>query len=190
MLEYSPQERKILLRVARDAIAYGLRNHTRMQVELNKHADHLQKQKACFVTLQINRQLRGCIGSLIAHQPLIVDVAHNAYAAAFNDPRFPALTAAEFEQISIHISVLSTPEPMYFISENDLLRQIQPGVDGLILSDGEYRGTFLPSVWESLPDPKQFLMHLKMKAGLTSDYWSDTLKVERYTVEDVSLSHV
>lgn len=183
MNEYSSQERKILLQVARDAIAYGLKYHLQMQIDLSKYAEHLREQKACFVTLQINHNLRGCIGSLVAHQSLVIDVAHNANAAAFADPRFPELTAAEFPQVSIHISVLSKPELMYFESEDDLLRQIRPGIDGLILSEGLYQGTFLPSVWESLPDPKQFLNHLKMKAGLTPDYWSDTVKVERYIVE-------
>lgn len=183
MNEYSPQERKILLQVAREAITYGLKYHTQMRIDLNKYTEHLREQKACFVTLEINHNLRGCIGSLIAHQPLIVDVVHNASAAAFADPRFPELTEAEFAKVSIHISVLSKPELMHFKSEADLLKQIRPGVDGLILSDGPYKGTFLPSVWESLPDPKQFLTHLKMKAGLTPDYWSGTVKVERYTTE-------
>jgi AmmeMemoRadiSam system protein A len=183
MAEYSPQERKVLLQVAHDAIAYSLKHHMHMRLDINKYTKHLREQKACFVTLQINHNLRGCIGSLVAYQPLVVDVAHNASAAAFADPRFPGLTAAEFEQLSIHISILSEPELMHFESEDDLLRQIRPGVDGLILSDGSYKGTFLPSVWESLPDPKQFLTHLKMKAGLAPNYWSNTVKVERYTVE-------
>ncbi|MGD9108142.1 MAG: AmmeMemoRadiSam system protein A [Gammaproteobacteria bacterium] len=183
MAEYSMSERKVLLQVARDAIAYSLKHHMHMRLDINKYAKHLLEQKACFVTLQINHNLRGCIGTLVAYQPLIVDVAHNASAAAFADPRFPGITETEFEQLSIHISILSKPELMHFESEDDLLRQIRPGVDGLILSDGQYEGTFLPSVWESLPDPKQFLTHLKMKAGLAPDYWSDTIKVERYTVE-------
>lgn len=183
MNEYSQQDREILLKLARDAIEYGLKHHDYIKIDLKNFSKHLCEQRACFVTLQIGKQLRGCIGSLEAHQPLVYDVAYNAYAAAFGDPRFSRLTVAEFEKLSIHISVLSKPAPMRFDSEADLLRQIRPDIDGLILSDGSYKGTFLPSVWESLPDARQFLTHLKMKAGLAPDYWSDTLQVERYTAE-------
>ena len=185
MQQYSSHERTILLKLARDSIMYSIKNRAEMSVKLSDYPEHLGEKRACFITLNINDQLRGCIGSLEAYQPLVVDVAHNAYAAAFRDPRFSPLTAAEFDQLSIHISVLSEPELMHFDSEEDLLNQLRPGIDGLILSDNQYKGTFLPSVWESLKDSKQFLTHLKMKAGLTSDYWSDTLKVERYTVESI-----
>jgi AmmeMemoRadiSam system protein A len=183
MNDYSTQERKQLLKLANDSIEYGLLHHTVMQLNLTDYAKRLCEQRACFVTLTIAKQLRGCIGSLQAHQPLVQDVAHNAYAAAFQDPRFSPLTKAEFEQIAICISVLSKPERMSFVSEDDLLRQIRPNIDGLILTDGMYKGTFLPSVWESLPTPQQFLSQLKMKAGLPTNHWSDTLIVERYTTE-------
>ena len=143
-------------------------------------------ERATFVTLNKFGELRGCIGHLEAIQPLIADVAENAFNAAFRDPRFQPVTASEFGDLEVHISVLSPPEPMVFTSEADLLRQIRPGIDGLILEDGAYRGTFLPSVWEQLPDPAQFLAHLKMKAGLPPNYWSDTLKVSRYTTESFS----
>ena len=119
----------------------------------------------------------------MAHRPLVIDVAENAYSAAFLDPRFLPLTKEEYPLLSKHISILSKPEPMSFASEEDLLQQIKPNIDGLILSEYDYRGTFLPSVWKSLPDKKEFLAHLKMKAGLPPDYWSDTLKVERYTAD-------
>lgn len=183
MSEYSQEEKKILLKLAHDAIEYGLTHHDHIKVDLKRYSAHLSENRACFVTLQIGKQLRGCIGSLEAHQSLVEDIAQNAYAAAFFDPRFPRLTVEEFEKLSIHISVLSKPEQMHFDSEADLLRQIRPEIDGLILSDGPYKGTFLPSVWESLPDAKQFLIHLKMKAGLAPEYWSDTLQIERYTAE-------
>jgi len=115
----------------------------------------------------------------------VQDVAHNAYAAAFSDPRFPPLAALELELegLDLHISILSPPEPMQFVSEGDLLNQLRPGEDGLILRAGVRRGTFLPSVWESLPQPQAFLQHLKMKAGLAPDFWSDEVRVERYTTE-------
>ena len=178
-------EKQLLLKLAHDAIAYGLKTHKLMPIDINKYPENLQKQGASFVTLQINKQLRGCIGSLEAHQPLIKDIVHNAYAAAFSDPRFPPLCEDEFSKLDIHISILNKPEPMQFTSEQDLINQLRPGIDGLILSDKGRRGTFLPSVWESLPDPVLFFTHLKLKAGLPHDYWSDTLTVQHYTVESI-----
>lgn len=179
------QEKQILLNLAYDAITYGLKNHKPMPIDTSKYPESLQKQGACFVTLQINKQLRGCIGSLEAHQPLVKDIVHNAYAAAFSDPRFPPLTENEFPNLDIHISILNKPEPIHFTSEQDLINQLRPGIDGLILADKGRRGTFLPSVWESLPDPALFFAHLKLKAGLPHDYWSNTLTVQRYTVESI-----
>ncbi|NOX92825.1 MAG: AmmeMemoRadiSam system protein A, partial [Gammaproteobacteria bacterium] len=127
--------------------------------------------------------LRGCIGSLEAHRPLVEDIAHNARAAAFSDPRFSPVTAQELPALEFHLSVLSPAVPLRFESETDLLEQIRPGIDGLVLEDGPHRGTFLPAVWESLPDAAQFLQHLKLKAGLPKDHWSDTLKISRYTTQ-------
>ncbi|HDL77837.1 MAG TPA: AmmeMemoRadiSam system protein A, partial [Lentisphaerae bacterium] len=101
------------------------------------------------------------------------------------DPRFPPLTASELPELDLHISILSPLQPMSFSSETELLRQLRPGVDGILLADGVHQGTFLPSVWESLPDPELFLKHLKMKAGLPPDYWSDTIRAWRYTVESI-----
>jgi AmmeMemoRadiSam system protein A len=138
------------------------------------------------VTLHLGKQLRGCIGSLQGYQPLIVDVAMNAFNAAFRDPRFLPMTESELPKISLDISVLSKSQPMHFSSEADLLSQLRPGIDGLIISDHGHRGTFLPSVWEQLPDPATFLSHLKTKAGLPTNYWSNTLTVQRYTTELIS----
>ena len=146
------------------------------------HRD-LKVVRASFVTLQIQGRLRGCIGHLEAVQPLIVDVAENAFAAAFRDPRFPPLQRDEWADVDIHLSLLTRPEPMRFDDESDLIAQIRPGEDGLILQDGPNRGTFLPSVRESLPDPVQFLTHLKHKAGLAANHWSDRVEVYRYHTE-------
>ena len=184
-MKFSHDEQKILLQTARDTIEYGLKYQQLKKIDILSYPPSLQEKGACFVTLKIGDQLRGCIGSLQAYQPLIEDVAHNAYAAAFQDPRFYPVTAAELPDLTIHISVLNKPEPMYFTSEADLISQLRPGIDGLILTEGPHRGTFLPSVWENLPDPKTFLQHLKLKAGLPKHYWSDTLKIERYTVEKI-----
>ena len=181
----STDDRAVLLRVAVDSIAHGLRAGRPLPVDVQSFSASLQPKRATFVTLEIDRRLRGCIGMLEAVRPLVQDVAENAFAAAFGDPRFPPVSAAEQVHLDIHISVLSPAEPMQFESQDDLLRQIRPGVDGLILQDGPHRGTFLPSVWDSLPDAAGFLTHLKGKAGLPADYWSDTIQVSRYTTESL-----
>jgi AmmeMemoRadiSam system protein A len=179
---YQPYK-DILLQTARDSIQHGLEKGRALTVDPSEYPEALREKRATFVTLNKNGDLRGCIGTLEAHQSLIEDVAHNAYAAAFSDPRFPSLSASEYDRLEIHISILQPPEPMAFESEQDLISQIRPGSDGLILQDQGRRGTFLPSVWESLADPQVFFAHLKLKAGLPLDYWSDTLKVYRYTTE-------
>ncbi len=185
MNKYSKDDKKLLLKLAHDAIDYGLKNHRIIPVDINEYPESLREQGASFVTLQISKRLRGCIGSLQAHRPLVQDIAHNAYAAAFADPRFSPLTDIERPNIEIHISILNKPELMQFSSEEDLIQQLRPGIDGLILTDKGHRGTFLPAVWESLADPRLFLEHLKLKAGLPQNYWSKTLTVQRYTVESI-----
>lgn len=185
MNTFTTQEKQILLAVAAAAIKFGLEKHRSLPINLEDYPEKLRIDGASFVTLEINKQLRGCIGTLEAYQPLIQDIAQNAFAAAFHDPRFPPLTAKEYRNVTKHISVLSAPKEVSFTSEEDLLRQLQPGVDGLVLEDNGYRGTFLPAVWEQLPQPALFLRHLKLKAGLPEDYWSDTIKIARYTVEVV-----
>ncbi|WP_245731691.1 AmmeMemoRadiSam system protein A [Thiocapsa roseopersicina] len=180
---YRAEERRMLLAVAAQSIEHGLNHGRPLEPDPHEYPAALQAERATFVTLQIAGELRGCIGVLEAIRPLVVDVARNAYAAAFEDPRFPPLTRAELPRLDIHISVLSPSEPMHFRSESDLLGQIRPGIDGLILEDRGRRGTFLPSVWEQLPEPADFFEHLRHKAGLPSRYWSETLRVSRYTTE-------
>ena len=181
---HSPEERRILLDVAAASIRHGLETGRPLPIRLEDYPESLREPGAAFVTLNIAGQLRGCIGSLEARRPLVEDVAENAFAAAFRDPRFPPLRPEEYPRLEYHISILNPPEPMTVTSEADLLQQLRPGVDGLVLIEGTRRATFLPSVWEQLPDPRQFLAHLKMKAGLPADYWSDSLRFERYTVEE------
>lgn len=181
----SGDDRTALLRVAADSIAHGLRSGRPLPVDVEAFAVALRSKRGTFVTLEIDHSLRGCIGMLEAVRPMVQDVSENAFAAAFRDPRFPAIAIAEQEQLDIHISILSPAEPMQFESQADLLHQIRPGIDGLILQEGRYRGTFLPSVWESLPDAPSFLSHLKGKAGLPADYWSQTIRVSRYTTESI-----
>ena len=182
----STEHQQTLLNVAKQSIAYGLEHHKALPIQTTDYDSELQELRASFVTLHLNDNLRGCIGSLSAHQSLIENIAHNAYAAAFSDPRFGPVTTQEFEQLDYHISVLSESSPMTFSSQADLLEQIRPGIDGLILEDNGHRGTFLPSVWERLPRSADFFDHLKQKAGFPTNYWSDTLQVSRYTVESFS----
>lgn len=179
-IKLSAENQQTCLDIAKQSIQHGLQTGTALKLQTSDFTDALQQTLACFVTLHEHGQLRGCIGALEAYQPLINDVAEHAFAAAFQDPRFPRLQASEFDQLQIEISVLGKPEPMSFTSEEDLLNQIQPGIDGLILEHGYHRGTFLPSVWEQLPDKNDFLNHLKMKAGLPMDWWRDDVKVSRY----------
>ena len=181
--QYNFEHRKILLDLAKASIEQGLITSKPISPKLSNFPAKLTEHRATFITLEKNQQLRGCIGMLQATRSLLEDVANNAYSAAFKDPRFPALEKQELEHIEIHISILSAPEPLYFSSEQDLLAQLHPGIDGLILEEGSKRGTFLPTVWQSLPEPEKFLAHLKQKAGFSENYWSDTLKIQRYTTE-------
>ncbi|MCF8479387.1 MAG: AmmeMemoRadiSam system protein A [Rhodospirillum sp.] len=174
-----------LLVLAAEAIVEGLRDGRPTPPDLATQPGPLRAKGAAFVTLTKGGQLRGCIGSVGANRPLALDVAANAWAAATRDPRFPRLTLEELPELALSVSVLTTPVPMTFSDQADLLSQIRPGVDGLILSDTGYRGLFLPQVWESLPSAPAFLAHLKQKAGLPLDHWSDALRMERFEARSV-----
>ena len=180
---YNQDQRSLLLKLAADCIAFGLEHGKPQCLEPGDYEPVLREQRATFVTLHEMGQLRGCIGSLRALRPLVEDVCENAYAAAFRDPRFNPVDAAELDKLQISISILTPASEMSFTSEQDLIAQLRPGVDGLILRDGHRKGTFLPSVWEQLPQPTEFLQHLKLKAGLPMDYWSDSIQVSRYETE-------
>ena len=147
------------------------------------HPDWLEAKGAAFVTLTQEGELRGCIGTLEAHRSLAADVEDNACLAAFRDPRFVPLTREELAKTRVEVSILSAAEPMQFSGEADALLQLRPGVDGVILEYGRHRATFLPQVWEQLPEPRQFLAQLKRKAGLAADFWADGVRLARYTVE-------
>lgn len=185
-MAYNQEERVLLLRTAKDSISHGLKHHAPPPLHLDQFPPSLLEPRSCFVTLHLNKRLRGCIGSLTAIQPLIVDVTVNAFKAAFQDPRFSPLTPTEFEHLELEISVLSPAQVLTVTDEADLLAKLQPGVHGLVLSDQGHRATFLPSVWQQLPNPKDFVIHLKNKAGWTNDYWSNSMKVETYTAELIS----
>lgn len=168
-----------LLAIARATIGRQLGLH----LTAREDATFLREPGATFVTINKGGGLRGCIGSLGAHRPLLDDVKHNARAAAFLDPRFGPVSLREFDQIAVEVSLLSVPEPMTFTDEADALRQLRPHADGVILEHSGHRATFLPQVWESLPTPAAFISHLKQKAGLPDAFWAADMKLSRYTVE-------
>jgi AmmeMemoRadiSam system protein A len=178
------KEQSILLDLAHEAIRARLEGEILAPPALNTLSPTLREDGASFVTLTLRGQLRGCIGSLTPRRPLAVDVQENAVAAAFRDPRFPPLTEAEFDQIRVELSVLSQPEPLAYEGPDDLIRTLRPGVDGVVLRRGWNRATFLPQVWEQLPQPEEFLGHLCYKAGLPVDAWQwPDVEIETYQVQ-------
>lgn len=184
-LDLSGEDRRTLVQLARASIESGLQSR-KLHLDPSEYSASLQRPGASFVTIRVLEELRGCIGSIEARRVLVVDVVKNAHAAAFSDPRFGALTLKEFGDLSVHISVLSEPQELSFTSEDDLICQLRPGIDGVILEEGSCRATYLPAVWKALPDAREFLGQLKLKAGLPADYWSKHIQIRRYTTESFS----
>jgi AmmeMemoRadiSam system protein A len=168
----------ILLTLARNAIARALDEHTHPHAE----PPWLDEPGAAFVTLTQHGELRGCIGTLKARRALRADVEANAQAAAFHDPRFAPLGLREYAYTDIEVSVLSALTVIEFAGQEQALGELRPGVDGVMFEYGARRSTFLPQVWEQLPEPGQFLAHLKQKAGLPAGFWDEEIKLWRYTV--------
>jgi len=182
-MSLSPEQRFELLALARASIEAALPSG-----ELAPHRNQpidpeLNRPGASFVTLRIGEDLRGCCGSIEATRPLHVDVWNNAWASAFADPRFPALMPREWPDAGVQISVLSEPERCDVRSEAELMEILRPGVDGVILQTGGRRSTFLPAVWEQLPEPRRFIRHLKLKAGWPVEFWPPDMQVWLYTTE-------
>lgn len=180
---YTLNNKKLLRQLAQESIEYGLNHHCALSVDLTAMPAELSEIRASFVTLEEAGQLRGCIGTLEARQALAIDIAKNSYAAAFSDPRFPPVSRHEVDKLSIHISILNPAEQLNIQSESDLIQQLQPEIDGLIIEDDFHRATFLPSVWQSLPEAEKFVRHLKAKAGFKQDYWSKDIRAYRYSTE-------
>jgi AmmeMemoRadiSam system protein A len=176
--------RAILFDVAVRSIECGLEEGRPLSVDPADWPEPVREQRASFVTLRRDGELRGCTGSIEPRLPLVADVAASAHSAAFRDPRFLPLGPSELRGLEVHISVLSRPEPLAVRSESDLLERLRPGVDGLILRDGQRMATFLPTVWESLTTPREFVRQLKLKAGLSADHWSADTTAARYTTEE------
>lgn len=175
------EQGELLLRIARQAISRALRVWHE-PLKLDGNTDWLYQPGATFVTLMQYGKLRGCVGSLQACNPLIDDVSNNAVSAALRDSRFSPLTADELDTVNVEVSLLSRLEPLKFISEENALTQLRPNVDGVVFEYGAYRSTFLPQVWEILPEPALFLAKLKSKAGLPEDFRAEGIKLSRYTV--------
>lgn len=183
--ELSAADRTTLLRTARASVEHWLAHQRALPVELAEYPPSLRADGASFVTLTIAGQLRGCIGTLEAYRPLIQDVAENAANASGHDYRFKPLTREEYPHIHIEISILSAPQALVIEDEADLLRQLRPGVDGLIIAHGDKRATFLPAVWEKVPHADVFLRELKAKAGI-SGREQGRLAAWRYTAESIA----
>lgn len=192
LFEENPREQirerhgETLLEVAQASISHGLENGQAMPVDVREFAAELREPGASFVTLKIRRELRGCVGSPEAWRPLVEDVVANAYRAAFADNRFEPVSRGEWPDVDVSLSILTAPLPIPCASEAELVRALRPQVDGVILADGDRRGLFLPSVWEQLADPVDFVHHLKRKAGLAPDHWAATTQAFRFTALSIS----
>ena len=175
----TPGRGAILLAIAREAI------EREAAPDANTAWEHewLRQPGASFVTLRIDRELRGCIGSVEARRLLGDDVAHNARAAAYRDPRFPPVSREESVRLQVEVSVLSRREPMRVQSEAQAAAALRPGMDGVFLEFHDLAATFLPQVWEGLPEPLEFLGELRRKAGLPPRFWHPDVRLSRYTVE-------
>jgi len=186
MNEYLTEtEKKTLLQLAREALECGVRGERLPALDQAGLTPILQAKGASFVTLTEHSQLRGCIGALQPHQPLAEDVREHAVAAALQDYRFPPVEPNELSKIEIEVSRLTTPEPLAYTSPEDLLAKLRPGMDGIILRDGFRRATFLPQVWDKIPDKTEFMNQLCAKMGLAQDIWHHKqLEVLVYQVEE------
>lgn len=185
------EEQKILLRMARQALECGVRGEKLPPLDETSLSSQLHEIGASFVTLTIQGELRGCIGALEAHQPLAQDVREHAVAAALEDPRFPPVREDELSIIQIEVSRLTRPIPLPYKDAADLLSKLTPYVDGVILRDGFRRATFLPQVWEKIPDRAEFLNYLCNKMGAGEDAWIHRhLEVFIYHVEEFRESSI
>ena len=183
-------EKQTLLHLAREAMEFAVKGQALPPLDINLLTPLLQENGASFVTLTIDSDLRGCIGALEAFQPLAEDVREHAVAAALHDPRFPPVREFELSRIKLEVSRLTAPQLLEYSSSEDLLKKLNPHVDGVILRDNYRRATFLPQVWEKIPDPAEFLSHLCQKMGVQANVWrGGTLQVYVYQVEEFHEKH-
>ncbi len=182
--ELSPNNRDMLLSACLKSIRHGLAKGRRPQVKLGTFDREIECVRASFIKLKKNGQLRGCIGSMVPHRPLIEDVVWNAFAAAFDDPRFKPVKKKELDDLDLSIALLGVPHNFPVTGLDDLAARLRPHVDGLILRHNQNQATFLPHVWEQLPEPLDFIQHLMKKAGMSPDQWPDDMQVQRYSTEN------
>ncbi len=179
------EEQKTLLRLAREAMEHGVRGNAYPSLDTAALPPSLREEGSSFVTLTRHGELRGCIGSLEPHQSLAEDVREHAVAAALNDPRFPPVSEQELDSIQIEVSRLTRPVPLEYADAHDLLSKLCPHTDGVVMRDGFHRATFLPQVWEKIPDPAEFLSNLCYKMGAHPDLWRHKhLDIFTYRVEE------
>lgn len=178
---FTTAEKRQLLDIARQSITAAVNRKPLPEIHLDALPEALRQPAACFVTLHIGSALRGCTGNLVAQRPLAEEVALTAVQTAFRDPRFLPVTAEEIPLLDIEISVLTPPQPLHYTSPEDLIAQLHPGLDGVTLRWGGHRATFLPQVWERVPDPNSFLDMLCQKMGLPAQSWRNChMDVETY----------
>lgn len=179
----------ILLQIAKSAILTKFdESYSFDEKSLLERYPYLKKDGAAFVTLKYDKDLRGCIGSIVAHRTLYEDIAGNAVSSGFGDPRFKPLSANELSHLRLEVSVLSEPQILEYKDFDDLCKKVKPHVDGLILKHNRYQGTFLPQVWEQLTTPELFLEHLSMKAGADISIYKEHPTIYRYGVESIEES--
>ena len=177
------EEKRILIELARKSIEHAVLKKNKFQAPAKWQIPKFNNKSASFVTLKINDDLRGCIGSVQPRQNLIADITENAVSSALKDPRFPPVTHEELEMITIEISILHDFELIENRGRENLLKIIKPNIHGLIIEENFRRATFLPSVWDALPTPEIFLGKLLLKAGLPGSYWSEKIKITLYKTE-------
>ena len=181
----SKEDKLILLKIAREAIQAAANHEPLPRIELSEYSNDLKREGASFVTLTIGGQLRGCIGTLEAYQPLVLDIQEHAIAAANQDYRFPPVEPQEVPLLQIEISHLTPTQMLDYNDFQELISLIRPGIDGVLIKDGMRRATFLPQVWEKIPKPEEFLTHLCHKMGAPGDLWRNKwLEVYVYQVEE------
>ncbi|PJC87897.1 AmmeMemoRadiSam system protein A [Vibrio sp. HA2012] len=178
---YSTEELSELLSVARKAVTDYLANHY-TDLDPSLYSFHLQQPAACFVTLEVNGELQGCLGSVEPRLPLLDEVYNKARAASFQDPRFPPLKSEQLDKLTLEVSVLNQPHELKVLSEQELASYLMKNRVGLILSDQSHHALFLPQVWEQVYNPRDFIRHLKRKAGWKSSYWSASIRIQTFEV--------
>ena len=187
-LNLTPEQGQLLVKLARQTLAERfakkISQHDIDALDAGLNDSCFQATCGTFVTLTLDKQLRGCIGSLTSDEPIRIGVSRNAINAAFHDPRFSPLNAADFEKVEIEVSILSEPQPLNYSDSADLIKKLRPGVDGVILRKDHASATFLPQVWEQLPQAHDFLSHLCIKAGISADAWQRfKLDISTYQVQ-------